>query len=144
MHEEESGSTMRKLEMKWLMGKCASIASLLCQNFVIFIRIRSRNAERVEKSRPSATQAEKIGYVSRNNVSTMKASGYSSTSRGRGKGKDEELDEESRQGLEKIKANDAEIDAGIAEISRTLDSIGGIASLMKEEVFLFTQHSSIW
>lgn len=95
--------------------------------------IRSRNAERIEKSRPSATQAEKIGYVSRNNVSAMKASGYSSTSKSRGKGKEDDLDDESRAGLEKIKANDAEIDAGISEISRTLDSISGIASLMKEE-----------
>mmetsp|Transcript_16185 Transcript_16185/g.16925 ORF Transcript_16185/g.16925 Transcript_16185/m.16925 type:complete len:351 (-) Transcript_16185:297-1349(-) len=97
--------------------------------------VRARNKERVSQRQAAAaanqSQTDKIGYVPRSNISTMKASGLTSTNRNnRGK---EELDEESKAGLSRINQNDAEIDQGINEISRGLDSLADIANKMKEE-----------
>ncbi len=66
----------------------------------------------------------------------MTPSGLSSAGMtGRGKAAaDQDLDEESAAGLSKLKENDAEIDAGIDAIGRTIDSLTSIASTMKEEV----------
>lgn len=97
--------------------------------------VRSRNKERQSQRQAvtaaaGQTQTEKIGYVSRANISTMKSSGLTSTSRNnRGK---EELDDESKAGLARINQNDAEIDQGINEISRGLDDLADIADKMKE------------
>ena len=63
----------------------------------------------------------------------MKATGLSSTSGRKGK---EELDDESKAGLQRVQANDREIDQGINSISNTLDSLTGIAGHMKEEVIV--------
>lgn len=67
----------------------------------------------------------------RSNLANMKASGLSTSG---GRGKKEELDEESKAGLKRVQANDREIDQGINSISNTLDNLTGIANLMKEEV----------
>ena len=47
---------------------------------------------------------------------------------------DQELDAESAQGLKDIQREDAEIDAGVDEISSAIDRMGALASQMKEEV----------
>jgi predicted double-glycine peptidase len=46
---------------------------------------------------------------------------------------EEELDEESKQGLARIKASDGEIYAGIDAIARTMDNITNMAAAMREE-----------
>ena len=48
--------------------------------------------------------------------------------------KEDDLDEDSRRGLAKIKQQDAEIDEGIDEIAKQLDNLGNIASSMNQEV----------
>lgn len=80
------------------------------------------------------TQAEKIGYVPRQQQATLKASGLTSAGMVRGKREDQELDEESAAGLAQVHATDAEIDAGITAISGTLDNIAVIATHMRTEV----------
>ena len=116
----------------------------LGKNFIVhnfcycFNRIQSRHVSRVGKDKaPSggSTQGEKIGYVSRQNVSNMKASGLVSAGMAGGRGKkQEELDEESADGLREINADAAEIDDGVDEISGAIDRLHGIASHMKDEV----------
>lgn len=91
-------------------------------------RNKERTAQRTGGSGPANT--EKIGYVPRSNLSTMKATGLSSSGGRRGK---EELDEESKAGLQRLQANDREIDQGVNAISNTLDNLAGIAGHMKEE-----------
>jgi hypothetical protein len=83
----------------------------------------------------TSRHAEKLGYVPRNNKG-MSASGMSSAGMMRGKQQEEELDEESSAGLAKAKANDAEIDAGLDALSRTMDNLSSIAGAMREEVSL--------
>jgi len=81
----------------------------------------------------SSKAADKIGYVPRNKqASTLTASGLTSTGMTRG-GKDQELDDVSAAGLARLKEQDAEIDAGIDAISKTIDNLGNIANTMKEE-----------
>ena len=46
----------------------------------------------------------------------------------------EVLDEESRLGLERIKANDAEIDEDLNAITASIAGLGNIASQMRDEV----------
>ena len=96
--------------------------------------VRGRNKERTaQRTGGGAATNEKVGYVPRSNLANMKASGLSGTGGGR-KGK-EELDEESKAGLQRVQANDREIDQGVNAISNTLDNLTGIAGQMKEEVF---------
>lgn len=47
---------------------------------------------------------------------------------------DQELDAESAAGLARVKETDAEIDAGIDAISRTMDNIANLSSQMRDEV----------
>jgi len=47
---------------------------------------------------------------------------------------DQELDEESAQGLKDVEKDAAEIDAGVDEISASIDRLHNIAGNMKEEV----------
>lgn len=63
----------------------------------------------------------------------MKESGLSSTQSSKGK-KGETLDDESRQGLERVKAKDAEIDNDLDEINAAIAGLGNIASQMRDEV----------
>ena len=53
---------------------------------------------------------------------------------GRREDPDQQLDAESAAGLAKLKEADAEIDAGIEAISRTIDNLGNIAGSMKDAV----------
>lgn len=102
-------------------------------------RITTRNEQRKVKAAQSK-QAEKMGYVPRNKqAATLTASGLSSggmTNRGK-TADDQKLDAESAAGLSKIKDTDAEIDAGIDAISRTIDNLNNIAGSMKDEVRFF-------
>jgi hypothetical protein len=53
---------------------------------------------------------------------------------GRSKAADQALDAESAAGLARIKAEDAEINAGVDAIGRSLDTLGAIAHNIKSEV----------
>lgn len=101
-------------------------------------RVKDRNEARHAKAAAasgSSKAAGKIGYVPRNQqASTLTASGLTSASMVRGKQPDQDLDEESAAGLKKLQESDAEIDAGLDAIGRTIDSLTNIASTMKEEV----------
>ena len=95
--------------------------------------VQDRAAQRVVASAAKAgsSQAEKIGYKPRSRQTGLTASGLTSTFK---KGGDEdELDEDSKAGLAKLKDNDAEIDAGLDEISHSLDNLANIAGAMNEE-----------
>ncbi len=52
----------------------------------------------------------------------------------RGKDSSQQLDAESAAGLAKLKDEDAEIDAGIDAISKTIDNLNNIAGQMRDEV----------
>lgn len=68
-------------------------------------------------------------------ASTLTASGLTSAGMTKGgRGEDQELDDESAAGLQRLKDNDAEIDAGIDAISKTIDNLSSIANTMKDEV----------
>lgn len=103
----------------------------------VFFRVAQRNEERKNKAAASR-QADKFGgYVSRNkNSSSLQESGLTSTSLagGRRGNADQELDAESAAGLARVKETDAEIDAGIDAISRTMDNIANLSSQMRDEV----------
>ena len=66
-------------------------------------------------------------------MSGMKASGLTSTNR-TSRNKEDELDDESKAGMNRLHQRDQEIDRGIQDISRGLDTLGAIATSMKEEV----------
>jgi hypothetical protein len=97
--------------------------------------IKERNAARSNNNNTSsASQGDKVGYVPRNRQAGMTASGLSSGGMMGRAGKKEELDPESVEGLAKIKADDAEIDAGLDQIGGVLDNLTGIAQAMQSEV----------
>lgn len=89
--------------------------------------VKQRNEARTTGAGKSS-QAEKIGYVPRDKQRAMQESGFS-----RGASKPENLDAESRAGLAKVQQNDAEIDAGLDEISNSLDTLTNISKAMNEE-----------
>ena len=99
--------------------------------------VTARNDERKVKAAANSKHAEKIGYVPRNKqASAMQASGLTSAGM-MGKGRndaDQALDEDSAAGLARLRDKDAEIDAGIDAISRTIDNLANIGSAMKDEV----------
>lgn len=105
-----------------------------------FLRVSQRNEERKNKAAASR-QADKFGgYVSRNkNAAALQETGLTSTSLtgGRRGAADQELDAESAAGLARVKETDAEIDAGIDAISRTMDNIANLSSQMRDEVCIF-------
>ena len=94
--------------------------------------VRERNQARLEKMRPKATQAEKIGYVPRAQQAKMAQSGLVS-SRMANPNKEEDLDAESAEGLAQLKANDKEIDQGLDQISSALDRLANISTAMNVE-----------
>jgi hypothetical protein len=101
-------------------------------------RVTQRNEARKNKAAERSKAADKIGYVPRNKQTTASASGLSSAGMVRGKdARDQQLDAESAAGLAKLKESDAEIDAGIDAISRTIDNLNNIAGQMKDEVGIF-------
>ncbi len=95
--------------------------------------IRERNAARQQKASAGSTQGEKIGYFSRNKQTALTESGRTSAGMTKGK-KEDDLDDESKAGLARVKQQDAEIDEGIDQIAKQLDNLGNIASSMNEEV----------
>ncbi len=101
--------------------------------------MKDRNEARKAKAAAAAgssKNADKIGYVPRSKQGgTLTASGLTSSSMTRkgGAPSDQDLDDESAAGLKQLKDNDAEIDAGIDAISRTIDNLSGIAATMKDE-----------
>jgi len=104
--------------------------------------IQSRHAARVGGSKPNSpnptgsTQAEKIGYVSRQHVAAMKESGLSSAGMMGGKKnqqQDQDLDEESAAGLRQVQNEDVAIDQDVAEIGGALDRLNAMAVTMGEE-----------
>lgn len=72
----------------------------------------------------------------------MNASGLTSAGMmGQGAGRNDPsqtLDEDSAAGLAKLREQDAEIDAGIDQISRTIDNLTNIAGAMKDEVSIIS------
>mmetsp|Transcript_611 Transcript_611/g.1198 ORF Transcript_611/g.1198 Transcript_611/m.1198 type:complete len:353 (+) Transcript_611:114-1172(+) len=99
--------------------------------------VNQRNEERKAKAASNSKQADKIGYVPRNKQAAgMNATGLSSAGMmGKSKGNDDgqALDEDSAAGLARLREKDAEIDAGVDAISRTIDNLVGIAGQMKDE-----------
>lgn len=98
--------------------------------------IQQRHASRLAAKPGAPTQGEKIGYVSRQQVAGLKASGLASAGMMGGKNKgapDQDLDEESAAGLKAIRDEDAEIDAGVEDISNAMDRLHTVAGHMKEE-----------
>jgi len=49
----------------------------------------------------------------------------------------QDLDEDSAAGLSRLRQNDSEIDSGVAQLSRTIDTLGNIGAAMKDEVCSF-------
>ena len=102
-------------------------------------RVTQRNDERKIKA-ASSKNVDKIGYVPRNKqASGMSASGLSSAGM-MGKGRndpDQALDEDSAQGMQRLKEKDQEIDAGIDAISRGIDNLASLSNAMKDEVCAF-------
>jgi len=95
---------------------------------------KAKAASAAAASGGSTKAADKIGYVPRNKqASTLTASGLTSAGMTRGKAADQDLDDESAAGLQRLKEQDAEIDAGIDAISKTIDNLNNIASTMNEE-----------
>ena len=96
-------------------------------------RVKERHQARLDKVKPTVTQAEKIGYVPRAQQARMTASGLTATTMHK-KGLLEELDEDSAAGLQALKNNDIEIDQNLDGISQTLDKITDISKAMRDEV----------
>jgi hypothetical protein len=94
--------------------------------------VRARNQARLEKMRPRGTGGDvgKIGYVPRAQQAKISASGLTSTV---GRKKQEDLDDESAQGLAGLRANDQEIDQGLDNLSNALDRVANIAEGFKYE-----------
>jgi hypothetical protein len=99
--------------------------------------VRARNEARLTKNPNAATggasQAEKIGYVPRSKATPV-ASGLTSASMTRNKSPDQQLDAESQAGMDRYKAKDADIDAGLDVVANQIDNLTNIASTMKSEV----------
>ena len=89
--------------------------------------VKQRNEARTTGA-GKTSQAEKIGYVPRDKQRAMTESGF-----GRSSGKPEALDADSQAGLSRVQENDAEIDAGLDEISNSLDTLTNISKAMNEE-----------
>ena len=97
--------------------------------------MKERNDARSSAKGPSADPNQKVGFVPRARVNGMKESGLSSTSGRNGK-KGESLDEESRLGLERVKANDADIDQDLDDINNAIAGLGNVASQMRDEAII--------
>lgn len=95
-----------------------------------FLSVRQRQTERAANNRQA--QVDNIGNVPRNQA-IMTASGLTSTG-GRRPRPDQALDEESAEGLARLKARDEKIDSGLDTIGNQLDTLGNIARTMNEEV----------
>ena len=94
-------------------------------------RVKNRDTERAHAKQSSATKAgqtEKIGFIPRNKVPVLQATGYSAT-------KDEdEPDADTAAGLARLKEKDADIDRTLGDVLRIVDNLDNIAGAMNEEV----------
>jgi hypothetical protein len=95
-----------------------------------------RNEER--KNKAAATrQIEKAGYIPRSKRD-LKLTGLTSSSMtGKESARAQELDDESAAGLKKVHDNDADIDAGLESVDKTLENLENISLAMKDEVRSF-------
>lgn len=102
--------------------------------------VHDRNEARKAKAsaQNQSKHADKIGYVPRNKQpATLQATGLTSAGMmSKSSRADQQLDDESAAGLARLKSKDAEIDAGIDAISRTIDNLGNLAGQMKEETMI--------
>lgn len=97
--------------------------------------VRDRNHERLTKQpQHVVSSSDKISYIPRNKQATkMTETGFTNSKTGfQRKGKPQ-LDAESAAELQKVTDNDMEINAGIDQIGRTIDSLNNIAGSMKDE-----------
>jgi hypothetical protein len=93
--------------------------------------VKERQNQRVQSTNKAANasaQASKIGYVSRSRQTELQESDYSSSFGD----KDEEMDEESRAGLDRLRSNEREIDSGVEQIANSLDNLMSMAGAMKD------------
>ena len=96
-------------------------------------RVKDRNATRATtKPQGALGQVEKIGYIPRNKVPVLQATGLTSE-RLAGR-REEELDADSAAGLARLKARDADIDQSLGDVLRIVDNLDQIAGAMNEEV----------
>jgi len=103
--------------------------------------IVQRQEQRNEKTAASRHADKLGGGFGRNGnakPTNLTATGFSSggmINRGRG-AKDQELDDESAAGMARLEKEDAEIDAGIDSIGRTLDNLKNISDAAHEELLV--------
>jgi hypothetical protein len=99
--------------------------------------VQQRNDERKIKAGEKSRQAEKFGgYIprSKGGAVNLQSSGLASANlAGSRKGSEQQLDEDSTAGLARVHETDAEINAGIDNISQTLDRIAQISTQMYDE-----------
>jgi len=100
--------------------------------------IVQRQEARQEKAAASRHADKMGGGFGRagNKPTTLTATGFSSAGmiNGRRGAKDQELDDESAAGLARLEKEDAEIDAGVDSIGRTLDNLKNISDAAREEL----------
>jgi hypothetical protein len=113
--------------------------------FLLFSRdrVRDRNLTRsTAKPQGALGQVERIGYIPRNKVPVLQATGYQS-SHMKGRKDSDELDAESRDGLARIQERDAEIDHSLGQVLNIVDNLDQIANAMNDEVTIMIQYHSL-
>jgi hypothetical protein len=148
---------------------CALYCFILCCVHCVYDRIRERQAARIGTIAASVNgKPDKIGYVPRDKAVLVASgltsagmihsrngnfggggpswAGNSSSQSASASASDpsQALDEESESQLAHVKAVDAEIDAGLDEISKSLDNITRIAKDMNAEVIKNFNIDSMW
>ncbi|CAM6002154.1 unnamed protein product [Sphagnum balticum] len=105
--------------------------------------VRDRNLTRsTAKPQGALGQVERIGYIPRNKVPVLQATGYQS-SHMKGRKDSDELDAESRDGLARIQERDAEIDHSLGQVLNIVDNLDQIANAMNDEVTIMIQYHSL-
>lgn len=125
--EPKWNSYVRRRKWRYVEQKFGAASSAVDE-------VTMRNDERKNKA-SAKNNLEKAGYIPRNKQPTQ--SGLMSTGMvGKGRTpKDQELDEEDAAGLKKVQDNDAEINAGLQAIDKTLDNLNALAGAMREETY---------
>jgi len=120
---------------KWKLVDRKPVSSALAE-------VRDRNNARMNNKTSIVSQAEKIGHVPKDKIN-LTSMGMTNAGMlgGRAKSDSEDLDEESASGLAQVRATDAEINAGIDSIGKTLDNLSNISTAMKSEVI--TQNTKL-
>ena len=97
----------------------------------VLMGIRSRQAQReagIQSRAQESHQSSKIGFVPRSRQTDM-----TEGSRSYVDPKDENLDEESQAGLDRLAENDKDIDSMLEQTANSLDRLGGLAAAMGDE-----------